>query len=179
MSSLNSVLAVYSQAWEPLRQSALHVSRAPPSQRLDMLSMSFRYAHARLCGWSLRSAILDILQSINSPGYANINWHTVLHEFIAVQPPWTNGFTPHAYRQACATPEAWDLHAAWRPWAELPDPLSCILLQLRWRSLPVQVLNTRNLCPGIPPDTQCDEFSRCPFSALTGPPARGMQSSDH
>ena len=56
-----------------------------------------------------------------------------------MQAPWMNGFTPHAYRQACATPEAWDLHAPWRPWAELPDLVSSIRLELTWSATPVQV----------------------------------------
>lgn len=124
------------------------VSWAPPSQRPGMLCTIYRYAYAMIfqCRMSQRSRDAQLFcelvlqpSCLGAAAFRSCECPPDAHSLSGLQAPWTNGFTSHAYRQACAIPEAWDLHAAWRPWAELPDPVSSLRLELTWRMIPIQV----------------------------------------
>eukprot|EP00892_Ulva_mutabilis_P006289 jgi/Ulvmu1/4031/UM019_0008.1 len=96
------------------------------------------------------------------------------HVVYELEAPWMNGFTPHAYRSACALPEAWDMHAPWRPWAELPDFVSGVRLEVTWRCLPLQEFVMQSKFGAIPADDWVVRSFSCEHRPVT--PIAGFEA---
>jgi hypothetical protein len=53
--------------------------------------------------------------------------------------PAQHGFVQGIWDLALGAPDIWDLGAPWYPWAEQPEPVKAIHIDLVWGLVPVQV----------------------------------------
>jgi hypothetical protein len=56
-----------------------------------------------------------------------------------VPAPVQHGFVQGIWGMARGAPDAWDLGAPWHPWAEQPEPVKAIHIDLIWGLVSVQV----------------------------------------
>jgi hypothetical protein len=61
--------------------------------------------------------------------------------------PWLHGYTDPGFTGALSSGDAWDAGAPWYPWAEQPNPVHALHLDLVWAPVPVQVWCYLNLLP--------------------------------
>ena len=58
----------------------------------------------------------------------------------SVPEPWLQGYTvENGFEGAQGAPHAWDVGAAWYPWAEQADVVQALHLDVTWGALPLQV----------------------------------------
>lgn len=57
----------------------------------------------------------------------------------ATPEPRLHGYTAGAFDGVRGTAAAWDDGAAWFPWAEQPDPITALHIDVAWALVPLQV----------------------------------------
>ena len=53
--------------------------------------------------------------------------------------PWLEGYAEPAFSGAPGCADAWDVGAAWHPWAEAAEPLHALHLDVTWSAVPIEV----------------------------------------